>query len=468
MDGDRFSNGVRTGLVAAAIVCCGNALAMDFYDGAHLTIPMVSAGGTIYTNVVTSVAGIVSVEMGTPRGNFDSYNLGTGQLFIPAVSYGGQTYTNVTVTVALANVTHVGGTFGAPSFVLVSNPNDQTIKSYPYGVPAGSANVTATGSVNDANLGNVRPGKTPKLYLDKPNGLLFSAVGLASGGGAVTTYSINLGTGALAPLPGATFTFNTTEGAVDVVNHQIIAVTQGDATIYPYDPASGKVLAAAADIYSDIYPNIITYDPQDSLLFTSDGTHLTAYTFNAQTPQPIVAAQIASTLDSESQAQDLTGFIDQPRRLLFTSDTLSGTSTTKLSAISFTPSSLSVIGNPVAMANSSMCGIDPNVRAIFQSTTGGQPALNVFSYSSAGAINATPLSFNPAWAGSNWGGCSDIDPVNHLVFFQSNQNPGAVSFYSYDASTGVFSIGPTPAGSIAITPGPAQVGVLSTQSLGQN
>ena len=123
--------GARALFLGAACAMAAQAYALDSFDGTNLSVPMVDVNGTVYTNVVTNVSGIVSVEMGAPRGIFDSYDIDAGQLFIPAVVYAGTTYTNVTATVSIANVTHVGGTMlSSPSYVVIANAKDRTIRSY--------------------------------------------------------------------------------------------------------------------------------------------------------------------------------------------------------------------------------------------------------------------------------------------------------------------------------------------------
>lgn len=85
--------------------------AADTYDPANnqLTIQSVSAGGTVYNDVVVTVGGIVRLDGGTPSGSFDIYDFATNQLSIPSVLVNGTTYTNVVISVG--QIVSVGAGF---------------------------------------------------------------------------------------------------------------------------------------------------------------------------------------------------------------------------------------------------------------------------------------------------------------------------------------------------------------------
>ena len=469
MNANPLLGATRALLLGAACAWAAQAHAIDSFDGSHLSVPMVDVNGTVYTNVVTSVGGIVSVESGTPRGNFDSYDIGTGRLFIPAVVFGSSTFTNVTVSVTLANVTHVGGTMGAaPSFLLVSNSNDRTISSYLYGVRTTSPSAGPVSVVGDPALANLRAGKQPKLFLDKANSLVFNAVPMGNGQATLTTFSINLATGGLTAIAGASVTLAGSEGTVDTFNHQVISVGNSGVTLYPYDPATGMVQAAVASSSDPVFQNAMTYDPQDNLLFGTDGAKLSTYGFPAGTVQPVLIAQTSSTIESSANANDVSGRFDLARKLMFVTDTSTSTSATLLSTVPFTASTVGPVGAPVVTTNSWFCGIDPTSRLLFISPTTGSN-LNVFSYGAGGAINASPTQFSPLVPGGNYAGCADVDPVNRIAFFSSNGNSTAVSYYYvYDTTSGALTMTSAPAGSITLTGGSGQFDILSTQSLHKN
>jgi hypothetical protein len=462
-----YANSLVSGLASLLLaLSCTQVHALDAYDGANLRIPMVSVGATVYLNVVTGVAGIVSVEGGAPRGNFDSYNAGSALLFIPSVVYGGTTYTNVTVNVGLPNVSHVGGVLASPSFVVIANPNDQTIRSYAYGVGTTSQAATPISTVADTHLARLKSGRSPKLFLDKPNGLLFDAVLFDDGTAALAVYSMNPATGTLTPLPAASIALQGSEGSVDVFNHQVIVVGPAGVALYPYDTATG-VLQAASLVSSDpVFQDVFGFDPVDRLLFASDGKHMSTYTF-APSSQPVLAAQVAAPIDSNSAAQDVTGRFDLARKFAFVADTPTETSATTLTAAVFSASSVATIGSQVVTANASFCGVDPFARLLFLAPNNGSPGLNMYAYATSGVLSALPAPFTPlSTSGAYGGACKEIDPVNHIIFFASNFSPAEVSFYTYDTVSGSVNMAPLAAGVIGVTAGPGTIEVLSTQALG--
>lgn len=86
--------------MVGALVSVGSVSGADSYNGSQLTIPVVVIqNGPIYSNVVVTVAGVVSVAGGMPLLARDQYDPATGQLQIPVVKYAGLNYTNVTVQV---------------------------------------------------------------------------------------------------------------------------------------------------------------------------------------------------------------------------------------------------------------------------------------------------------------------------------------------------------------------------------
>ena len=93
------------------------ARAADIYDSANkqLSIPVVAIGSATYSNMLVTVASIVSGPSGaTPNGAEDSYDPGTNELTIQSVTVGSATYHNVVVTVA--GLLSIGSVSGADSY----------------------------------------------------------------------------------------------------------------------------------------------------------------------------------------------------------------------------------------------------------------------------------------------------------------------------------------------------------------
>jgi uncharacterized protein (DUF2141 family) len=94
------------------LVCTCEAWGTDSYNGVDLTIPVVTIGSATFSNMVVTVAGIVSGPTGgAPNGSVDSYNPANNQLTIPAVMVGSTTYNNVIINVG--DLISIGGVSGA-------------------------------------------------------------------------------------------------------------------------------------------------------------------------------------------------------------------------------------------------------------------------------------------------------------------------------------------------------------------
>lgn len=93
------------------------ARANDTYDGTYLTIPSVTVGGITYTNVVITVANVISVGGTIPTPSTvliaDFYDPGLNLLAIRSVTFGGVTYTNVVIVVG--NVIGFGTSYPSPN-----------------------------------------------------------------------------------------------------------------------------------------------------------------------------------------------------------------------------------------------------------------------------------------------------------------------------------------------------------------
>lgn len=77
------------------------AWAVDFYhlDSNQLSIPLVKAGDTFYSNVRIEVGDVLSVGTNELARGYDVYDIATGKLSIPLVTVGSNFYKNVTITV---------------------------------------------------------------------------------------------------------------------------------------------------------------------------------------------------------------------------------------------------------------------------------------------------------------------------------------------------------------------------------
>jgi hypothetical protein len=112
-----------------AVVCACGPLAshaVDTYDGTYLSIPRVQVGSTVYGNAVVRVGNVISVGFDKFRSNLpasyvdsgttDRFDPATWQLTIPAVQAYGTVYAQVVITVA--EVVSVAGAFGSNLGVL--------------------------------------------------------------------------------------------------------------------------------------------------------------------------------------------------------------------------------------------------------------------------------------------------------------------------------------------------------------
>jgi uncharacterized repeat protein (TIGR03803 family) len=104
----------------AGLVSLGGVTGADTYAGGILNVVSIPLGTTLYDNVSVQVGSILSHAGGLPAVATDTYNPTTGQLTIPVVVAGGKIYTNVVVSVA--KVLGVGYSYsnagpGAPTAV---------------------------------------------------------------------------------------------------------------------------------------------------------------------------------------------------------------------------------------------------------------------------------------------------------------------------------------------------------------
>ncbi len=130
------------------LVCTCEAWGTDSYNGVDLTIPAVTVGNAIFSNMVVTVAGIVSGPSGgAPSGNADSYNPANNELTIPAVTVGANTYANVIIQVG--TLVSIGAVSGAD----VYNGTDLIIPSVQVGGTVYKNVVITVGSIQSAGGG---------------------------------------------------------------------------------------------------------------------------------------------------------------------------------------------------------------------------------------------------------------------------------------------------------------------------
>ena len=88
---------------------------LPFYASGKLTIPTITLGNVTYSNVVVSIAGIVSGPTGTaPQGTSVTFSAGADELTLPEVSFGNTVYYNVVVKPAA--LVAIGAASNADSF----------------------------------------------------------------------------------------------------------------------------------------------------------------------------------------------------------------------------------------------------------------------------------------------------------------------------------------------------------------
>jgi hypothetical protein len=97
-----------------------SAFANDTFNpvNGQLTIPSVSVGSTVYTNVVITVGQVLSVGTAPAIGPNDTYNSSNGTLKIPIVNVSGQLYYNVVIT--LGSVINIGPS-SSQTFTIAGN-----------------------------------------------------------------------------------------------------------------------------------------------------------------------------------------------------------------------------------------------------------------------------------------------------------------------------------------------------------
>ena len=437
----------------------------DYFDGSILTIPMVGVGSNTYLNASITVAGVGPVQMGTPQERFDSYGAGN-QLFIPSVYYAGQLFTNVTITVGQI-VSCCDAVATPAAFLIVSNPNDQTIAAYPY-----TQGTQAASTVRDPALANADPNHQPKLLLDRTNNLLFDVVRLASGGLTVTPFSFNVTTGALAAAgPAASFP-TASEANLNTYTHQLLVLskTGPTAALYYYNLANGTINASpSASQTSAQLAEIIALDKQGGQAFEITSTGVAAYPYSSTGVNFTTATAVTSAnlFAYAGGSNNVDARLDATNHVLLTTANASNGANTEVLAIPYSAANVGPANVSFNLSGTAYaCGYDPTNHFYFVSDN-NSPILNVYAYSGAGAMSQAKMidmSQNSLGGALNGvGGCNDVDPVNRMVFF-TNNNPATIFYFLYKPDGTVSTL---PAGQITLTQGQQQYAILSTLSASQ-
>ena len=118
-------------LLATGVVSSINCWATDAYNPSNnqLTIPSVQVGTTVYSDVVITVANVLSIGAGPALGIVDIYNSSKGQLTIPSVAVGNTNYFNVVINVG--NILAVGSSTPTVTGNYVLESTTITQNTYP-------------------------------------------------------------------------------------------------------------------------------------------------------------------------------------------------------------------------------------------------------------------------------------------------------------------------------------------------
>ena len=147
-------------LLATGVVSSINCWATDAYNPSNnqLTIPSVQVGTTVYSDVVITVANVLSIGAGPALGIVDIYNSSKGQLTIPSVAVGNTNYFNVVINVG--NILAVGSSTSTVTGNYVLESTTITQNTY----PDTFNNVTTLPAVDDTCLESAVSVQYPASY----------------------------------------------------------------------------------------------------------------------------------------------------------------------------------------------------------------------------------------------------------------------------------------------------------------
>jgi hypothetical protein len=103
-------------VIAALLLlpCATDGFAADTYSAGQLSIPSLSIGNGVYSDVVVTPGSILGVAGGAPNGARDNYNPFDTQLTIPDVTVGTHSYANALVTVG--GLVSIGSATGVDTY----------------------------------------------------------------------------------------------------------------------------------------------------------------------------------------------------------------------------------------------------------------------------------------------------------------------------------------------------------------
>ncbi len=438
--------------------------AEDYFDGSVLTIPMVTVGGATYTNLQVTLTAITGNQPISPLPGFDQY-MGGLSLFVPEVYYAGNQYNNYTFT--LGSIVKCCSAINSTAYLIIANPNDQTIRSYGY-----TSSSHPTSVVTDPALASLNPSKQAKLFLDKSHGILFDVVPSASGTFTVTPFPFNVVTGVIGT-PGQVSSYSAASSVTVNTNLQemyIISSSGSTVTIYSYNSSTGAISSAPVAAQTNaVLGSIMNVSSQDSLAFGLSGSTLATYPITSSglvfTPRATTSTNLL--FYSGGSARDIDAQYDATNGVVFMLATpkSAGSTGSEIQSASYSSNSLSPTNSPVSLANSSyICGLDSVRRFIFVPASNG-PQISTYSYDSSGNLTLSSTeSMSNSGMGSllNFvGGCNDVDQDNQIVVF-ANDNPATVTYFLYDK---LGNISQVPAGSVNLATGSLSISVITTSSV---
>ena len=459
--GKRFKHALQCAcLMLAASVAYGE----DYFDGSVLTIPMVSVGGATYTNLQVTLTAITGNQPINPNPGFDQY-MGGLSLFVPEVYYAGNQYNNFTFT--MGSIVKCCSTINATAYLVIANPNDQSIRSYGY-----TSSSHPTSVVTDPALASLDPSKHAKLFLDKLHGILFDIVPSATKTFTVTPFPFNLVTGVIGA-PGQPSSYPATSDVAVNANLQqmyMISSSGSTVTIYSYNSSTGAISSAPVMAQtSAVLASIMNVSSQDGLAFALSSNALTTYPITSSglvfTPRATTPTNILSY--SGGTAHDIDTQYDATNGVVFMVATPNSVGSTgaEIQSALYSSNSLSPPNSPVSLANPSyLCGLDTVRHFVFVPASNG-PQISTYSYDSSGNLL---LSANGSMSNSGMGnllnyvgGCNDVDQDNQILVF-ANDSPATVTYFLYDK---LGNISQVPAGSINLVSGSLGISVITTSSV---
>jgi hypothetical protein len=107
-------------VTVASLQSIGSVTNADRYNNAVLTIATVAAGDALCGDSAITGASLIGISGGMPGATTDTYNSSTEILTMPVVQAGGAVYTNVTARVSKANIKSAGTCVSVPASCAIS------------------------------------------------------------------------------------------------------------------------------------------------------------------------------------------------------------------------------------------------------------------------------------------------------------------------------------------------------------